>query len=234
VVVNDEDRVIGLDEFLHERFGATAAEPPADALEPAVRVLARETFLRRWLPAPLVRRLDAGFARSNAVHPDTARALFAIVRAARPTIVFETGTYWGFSTAILAAAVQEVHGTAVHTFDRYPKAGAHLAPALRPWVVMHRGRPSVEAMPPVLATVTPDVFFQDSRHDYDGVRDELQIVAPRMPAHGLILFHDWVDAQVRRAARDQLVGWELSRIAGADPQQLGVAWRDPRDGAGAS
>jgi predicted O-methyltransferase YrrM len=228
VVVSRDDAVITLDDFLRERFGATSTEPPADALEPMVRLLARETFLRRWLPPQIVRRLDAGFARSNTVHPDTARALFAIVCAARPAIVFETGTYWGFSTSILAAAVRAAQGTAVHTFDLYPKAGAHIAAAVRPWVVVHRGQPSVDSMPPVLATLTPDVFFQDSRHDYEGVSDELAIVAPHMRPTGVILFHDWVDAQVRRAAVDHLPGWELARIAGDDPQQLGVAWRPDR------
>ena len=81
---------------------------------------------------------------------------------------------------------------------------------------------------PVLDTVVPDVFFQDSRHDYAGVGDELKIVAPRMPANAVILFHDWIDPQVRRAARDHLpttAGWRFARIAGEDPQQLGVAWR---------
>ena len=224
--VTGTDAVISLDEFLRERFRATATEPPADALEPMVRLLARETFLRKWLPPQLVRRLDPGFARSNTVHPDSARALFAIARAAQPTIVVETGTYWGFSTSILAAAVRAAKGTAVHTFDLYPKAGAHIAPAVRAWVVLHRGRPSVEAMPPVLATLTPDLFFQDSRHDYDGVRDELRIVAPHMAATGVILLHDWVDANVRRAAADHLPGWEFARIAGDDPQHLGVAWRN--------
>ena len=236
MVVSDDHRVVSLSDFLSEAFGGALGgaltEPPADvlteALAPMVRLLRRETQLRRWLPAPIVRRLDAGFARSNTVHPDTARALFAIVCAARPTIVFETGTYWGFSTSILAAAVRATRGTAVHTFDLYPKAGAHIAAALRPWIVMHRGQPSVESMPPVLDTVVPDVFFQDSRHDYAGVGDELKIVAPRMPANAVILFHDWVDPQVRRAARDHLptsAGWRFARIAGEDPQQLGVAWR---------
>ncbi len=226
--VIDDQAVVSLTAFVRDAFGATVTEPPADALAPMVRLLERETRLRRWLPAWIVRRLDAGFARSNTVHPDTARALFAIVRAAQPRIVFETGTYWGFSTSILAAAVREAQGTAVHTFDLYPKAGAHIAQALRPWIVVHRGQPSVASMPPVLETTVPDVFFQDSRHDYDGVRDELILVAPRMPANAVILFHDWVDAQVRRAAMDHLPaadGWRLTRIAGEDPQQLGVAWR---------
>jgi hypothetical protein len=40
------------------------------------------------------------------------------------------------------------------------------------------GKPSIEMMPGVLEKVVPDVFFQDSRHDYEGVTEELNVVAP--------------------------------------------------------
>ena len=219
------DPVVPLDTFLQDRFGAQAVDPPREAIDPMVRLLRREQFLRRWLPAIFVRRLSAGFARSNTVHPDTARALYAIVRAARARIVCATGTYWGFSTSILAAAVRDAGGTKVHSFDLYPRAGAHIAPSLRPWITLHRGQPSVESLPAVLAQHTPDLFFQDSRHDYEGVADELRMVAPRMAPTGIILLHDWSMDDVRRATHDALIGWNFACIATDDPQQLGVAWR---------
>lgn len=223
------DRVVTLDGFLYSQFGAHPTAPPTDALEPVVRLRRREDRLRRWLPAPVVRRLDRGFARSNTIHPDTARALYAIVRASGATVVFETGTYWGFSTSILAAAVRDagLDGGMVHSFDLYSKAGHHIPARLRPWVTLHRGQPSTASIPPALERGRPGVFFQDSRHDYEGVASELRLVAPRLPGNGVILLHDWVLDDVRRAAHDTLGDWTLARVAGDDPQQLGVAYREP-------
>ena len=184
----------------------------------------RENLLRRFLPAMLVRRLDLGFARSNTVHPDTARTLYAVARAVRAAVLFETGTYWGYSTAILAAAVRDSGVGVVHSFDLYPRAGAHIPDALRPWVRLHRGAPATLSMPSILRKVAPpQLFFQDSVHDYDGVLAELRIAKPAMAPGAVVLFHDFVLDGVRRAARDGLPGYRLAQIAGEDPQQVGIA-----------
>lgn len=188
-------------------------------------VLSRENRLRKFLHPGIVRRLDAGFARSNTVHPDTGRALYAICRAVAPACVFETGTYWGYSTAYLAAAVRDSGHGMVHTFDIYARAGKHLPHALRPHVQMHRGLPSVECMPQVLEACAPGLFFQDSRHDYEGVLEELQMAAPCMQPGSVILVHDFVEPEVRRAVRQALKEDEYKAcvLDGADPQQLCVA-----------
>ena len=59
--------------------------------------------------------------------------------------------------------------------------------------------------------------------------------SPFITPHEVPFVRRWIDAvrrapdpQVRRAARDHLptsAGWRFARIAGEDPQQLGVAWR---------
>jgi hypothetical protein len=184
----------------------------------------REGLLRRFLPARIVRRLDRGFARSNTIHPDTAQALYAVARAVRPTVTFETGTYWGYSTAILAAAARDSGVGVVHSFDLYPRAGAHIPAALMPWVRLHRGAAATHSMPAVLRDVmAPQLFFQDSVHDYEGVLAELRITMPAMAPGAVVLFHDFVLDGVRRAARDGLPGYQLAQIAGEDPQQFGIA-----------
>ena len=183
----------------------------------------RETFLRKFLPPQIIRRLDAGFGRSYTVHPDTGNALFAVCRALRPRCVFETGTYWGYSTAYLAAAVRENGGGKVHTFDLYPRAGRHIPRVLRPHVVLHRGKPALEAMPAVLREAPPSVFFQDSCHDYEGILGELKMVAPCLIPGGIVLLHDFVTPDVRRAASDALAGYSIYVLETQDPQQLGVA-----------
>ncbi len=183
----------------------------------------REQRLRRFLPPQIVRRLDRGFARSYTVHPSTARALYAIARALRPAVTFETGTYWGYSTAILAAAARDEQFGVVHTFDLYPHAGKHIPPSLMPWVRLHRGQAATDSMPAVLHTVRPSLFFQDSVHDYQGVLAELRVVQPCLASGAVVLFHDFVVDGVLQAAIDGLPEFFVARIAGDDPQQLGIA-----------
>ena len=184
----------------------------------------RERFWMRFLPSVFVRRLDKGFARSNPVHPDTAQALYAICRVLKPACVFETGTYWGYSTSYLAAALRDNGGSAiVHTFDLYKRAGAHIPKNLHQYVVLHAGQAATDSMPAVLENHVPTVFLQDSVHDYEGVRAELKMVAPRMPSGSVVVLHDFISPEVQRAAADGLHGFELFRLISDDPQQLGVA-----------
>jgi predicted O-methyltransferase YrrM len=222
-------KVIQLDVFLQEYLDISGPSGNPDnsasqeATHKAYRSRSREVFMRKYLLPQLVRRLDAGFARSTTVHPDTARALYNICYASNVRNVFETGTYWGFSTTYLAAALQRKGGGTVYSFDIYDKAGKHIPESLMPHVEMHRGKPSIETMPNVLSRVTPDLFFQDSRHDYEGVVQELEIVAPHLRPGAIVLFHDFVEPQVRQAASDVLKGYDICILDNSDPQQLGVA-----------
>ena len=197
--------------------GAQAAVDAVDALR------ARESTLRRWIPARLLRRLDRGFARSYTIQPDTARALYAIARAIRPAVIVETGTYWGYSTAVLAAAVRDSRLGIVHSYDIYPKAGAHIPADLRAFIHLHLGRPATTALPELLSTSAPQLVFQDSVHDYDGVLAELRVLAPRLAPRAVVLFHDFVLEGVRAAAVDGLPGFTIAQLDVDDPQQLGVA-----------
>ncbi|MEP6622521.1 MAG: class I SAM-dependent methyltransferase [bacterium] len=214
--------VLSLEEVLHEHLHSALVENE-DAIAAVAGKRNREQWLRRFLPPQIIRRLDRGFARSYTVHPDTARALYAVARAVRPAVIFETGTYWGYSTAILAAAVRDAGSGVVHSFDLYPHAGAHIPSSLMEWVRLHRGAPATASMPAVLQDALPDLLFQDSVHDYDGVLAELRVVAPRMKPGAVVCFHDFVVEGVVQAAVDGLPGWFIAQIAGSDPQQFGIA-----------
>jgi predicted O-methyltransferase YrrM len=138
--------------------------------------------------------------------------------------VFETGTYWGYSTAYLAAALQDRNANGkVYSFDIYEKAGKHIPNSLRSRITLTLGKPSTESMPEILRTVQPDVFFQDSRHDYDGVAEELAVIKPFLKPKSVILFHDFVEPNVQRAAQDMLKGYEIFVLDLQDPQQMGIA-----------
>lgn len=215
---------ISLQEFLGKHWHLTDVSSVPNGMNVVEAIRQRENKLRNLLPPQLVRRFDAGFARSNTVHPDTGHALYAICRASHANHVFETGTYWGYSTAYLAAALEDTHATGkVHTFDIYPRAGKHIPKSLQSRIELYRGKPSVEMMPKVLEKVAPDVFFQDSRHDYEGVTEELKVVSPYLKQGALILFHDFVEPNVRQAAIDVLHNYTIYVLDSQDPQQLGVA-----------
>lgn len=220
---------IGLDDFLQKHFGialsALALPDPNASLgvDAISRSRSKEESLRSFLPLGLVRRLDAGFARSNTVHPDTARALYTLCFATPTQDVFETGTYWGYSTTYLAAALQDKDAGKVYSFDIYDQAGKHIPDSLHSHVELHRGRPSIETMPEVLQRVTPGLFFQDSRHDYEGVHEELTLMRPHLPTNAIILMHDFVHQDVQKAAEDVLQDYTIYILQTEDPQQLGVA-----------
>jgi predicted O-methyltransferase YrrM len=189
---------ISLQEFVGKYWNLDATDMCPSGIDIVDSIRQRESKLLNFFPAQLVRRFDAGFARSSTVHFDTGRALYTICRASRAKYVFETGTYWGYSTAYLAAAVRETHPDGkVHTFDIYPRAGRHIPNSLRNQVELYRGKPSIETMPKVLERVVPDIFFQDSRHDYEGVTEELNVVVPYLKSKSIILFHDFVVPGVR-------------------------------------
>jgi predicted O-methyltransferase YrrM len=217
-------KIISLQEFIKKHCNVVDSSAYSSTINVLEVIRQRENRLCKLLPPQLVRRLDAGFARSNTVHPDTGQALYTICRASQANYIFETGTYWGYSTTYLAAALEDAQATGkVYTFDIYSHAGKYIPKSLRSRVELYRGKPSIEMMPGVLEKVVPDVFFQDSRHDYEGVTEELNVVAPYLKPGGIILFHDFVEPNVRRAATDMLKDYTFYVLDSQDTQQLGIA-----------
>jgi len=216
--------LISLQELVAKHWSLDAINLYPSGVDVVDSIRLRESKLLKFLPGQLLRRFDAGFARSCTVHPDTGRALYTICRASQAKHVFETGTYWGYSTAYLAAAVRDTDPDGkVYTFDIYPRAGRHIPNSLRPQVELYRGKPSIETMPKILERIVPDMFFQDSRHDYEGVTEELNVIVPHLKSKAIILFHDFVVPGVRQAAIDSLKNFSLYVLNSQDPQQLGVA-----------
>jgi len=215
---------ISLEDFIKKYWHISDISTYPNGMDVVDSIRQKEKSLYKFLPPQLIRRLDAAFARSNTVHPDTGHALYAICRASHANHVFETGTYWGYSTAYLAAALKDTDAIGkVHTFDIYPHAGKYIPKSLRSRIELYRGKPSVETMPKVLEKVAPDLFFQDSRHDYEGVTEELKVIKPYLKPGSVVLFHDFVEPNVRRAAIDYLHNYSIYILQSEDPQQLGLA-----------
>ena len=134
----------------------------------------------------LTRRLSSNPRRGiGARQPHWARRLgwYALVRAAQPDQVVETGTHLGLgSCAIAAALLRNGHGR-LTTIDIDPEAGYLIG---EPWssVIDCRTGSSID----VLAELSDvDMFLHDSLHTYDYETRELAAVEPNLRADAIVL-----------------------------------------------
>ena len=186
------------------------------------RMHSLERVFRVILPDRVTRRLTLGLARCWTVHPSTAHALFTLARSLRPAVTFETGTYWGYATTFLAAAVADAPEAKVYTIDLAHESGRYVPASLRDHIVFIRGERGVTALARLCESYHPTLFFQDSVHDYDGVRSELSIVAPHLMPGGVIAVHDAIAPEVLQAL-SELDVFDVFLVEGSDPQGLAVA-----------
>lgn len=123
--------------------------------------------------------------RISASEPRWARRFgwYALIRAAQPDHVVETGTHLGLgSCAIAAALLRNGHGR-LTTIDVDPQAG-YLIGDKWATVVDRRTGSSVE----LLAELTDvDMFLHDSLHTYDYETAELAAVEPNLSDDAIVL-----------------------------------------------
>jgi predicted O-methyltransferase YrrM len=132
-----------------------------------------------------------GRLRSNprrricATEPHWARRAgwYAIVRAAQPDHVVETGTHLGLGSSVIAAALlRNGHGR-LTTIDIDPEAGYLIG---EPWAsaIDRRVGSSIDILK---ALGSVDIFLHDSLHTYDYETKELTAVEPSLRANAIIL-----------------------------------------------
>jgi hypothetical protein len=169
--------------------------------------------------------------RISAQEPHWARRFgwYALVRAAQPDHVVETGTHLGLgSCAIAAALLRNGHGR-LTTIDIDPESG-HLIG--QPWatVIDRRTGSSIDMLAELRDV---DMFLHDSLHTYDYETKELTAVEPNLRVGAIILsdnahdssaLSDWAEQTGRHYLffREQPAGhwWPGDGI--------GVAWADQR------
>jgi hypothetical protein len=134
----------------------------------------------------LTRRLSSNPRRRIcAKEPHWARrsGWYAIVRAAQPDHVIETGTHLGLGSCVIAAALlRNGHGH-LTTIDIDPEAGYLIG---EPWasVIDRRTGDSIEVLD---ALRDVDIFLHDSLHTYDYESKEFAAVEPNLRADAIIL-----------------------------------------------
>jgi predicted O-methyltransferase YrrM len=137
----------------------------------------------------------AGPRRGGTSSDFSGEALYLLVRAARPSVVVETGVLYGASSAHILAALDKNGGGELHSIDLGcpPEEPAHdfFVPqdlASR-WTYI---RGSVrEELPPLLARLgTIDMFNHDSLHTYDNMTWEYERAVEHLRPGGVLSSHD--------------------------------------------
>jgi Methyltransferase domain len=169
--------------------------------------------------------------RISATEPHWARRFgwYALVRAAQPAHVVETGTHLGLgSCAIAAALLRNGHGR-LTTIDIDAEAGYLIG---EPWaeVIDRRTGSSIDILAE-LADV--DMFLHDSLHTYDYEAKELAAVEPNLRvgatilsdnAHDSSALSDWAE----RTGRHYLFFKEQPAGHWWPGDGIGAAWSDQR------
>lgn len=138
------------------------------------------------------------YGNGNAIELETGLLLYALVRRIDPTVVVETGTHWGFSSACIASALQDMEemyprDRKLHTIDANDYGGK--AGSLWAGIgVYQRVWPYIgDATAPVpLAESRPiDFLWLDADHSAEAVIAEWQQFAPRLNRkEAYVGFHD--------------------------------------------
>ena len=180
----------------------------------------------------LTKRLSSNPRRKIcATEPHWARrsGWYAIVRAAQPDHVVETGTHLGLGSCVIAAALlRNGHGR-LTTIDIDPEAGYLIG---EPWasVIDRRVGDSTDMLG---ALRDVDIFLHDSLHTYDYETRELTAVKPNLHDDAIILsdnahesaaLSDWAE----RNGRHFLFFKEQPSHHWWPGDGIGAAWADRR------
>ena len=79
---------------------------------------------------------------SQGVHPEEASILYGLVRALRPELILETGTFEGYSTSEIARAISKNGTGHIETVDISVETGFRVPEELRGVVTFRRSMPS--------------------------------------------------------------------------------------------
>ncbi|MGP7997908.1 MAG: class I SAM-dependent methyltransferase [Streptosporangiaceae bacterium] len=195
-----------------------------------VREWAAELEHDRDLIEHLTRRLASNPRRRIcAQEPHWARRFgwYAIVRAAQPDVVVETGTHLGLGSCVIAAAlIRNGHGR-LTTIDIDPKAGYLIGPPYAS-VIDRRTGSSVDALAGMRDV---DVFLHDSLHTYEYESSELKAVEPNLGPGAIVLSDNAHDSAAlsewaERTGRQYLFFKESPLNHWWPGDGIGAAWPD--------
>lgn len=138
--------------------------------------------------------------RSGSAEPWTAQLLGAFIRAKKPHVLVETGTFLGLTTAVMMDAMNTYgaeHASELYTVEcdreRFEAAAAFLSQRLSPSGLVRVNCVEGEALEFLRLDRLQgqvDFLFLDDDHSAEHVRAELQAAQGLMRPGGLICVHD--------------------------------------------
>lgn len=143
-----------------------------------------------WFPHPACRKPHALWSAPDkqATEDEVTNFVGALARLLKPDVIAETGTYAGFTTRVLADAV-EVNGVGhVTSFEIEPLRADAARAALQSHIGAHRVTVITGAITRDTCPTGIELAFLDS-----GMRTrqaDMSIVWPRVVGGGIVLVHD--------------------------------------------
>jgi predicted O-methyltransferase YrrM len=185
----------------------------------------------------------------GSIHPHIARLIYWIVRCRRPSLAIETGSYIGYSSLVIAAALKAAGHGHLHAFDwfRRPAEEHPLADSLdgedllakvraqairaglAEFVTYHRGDSSQSIE--TLARERPlqaELAFIDGDHQIKGCMKDWLAVDRHLEPGGLIVLHDTLPETCNWLGPRYL----LEELDKRNPDAYGIVNLFTHDGAG--
>jgi predicted O-methyltransferase YrrM len=173
--------------FLTERFGVDAASFADE--------FARSDFLRWFRRRRTALQQFRGPFRLGTTGEFGCEALYVLVRAARPSVVVDTGVLYGASSAHVLAALSRNGGGELHSIDigrdsREPPHDYFVPEELRPqWeLIIGDSRRELPRLLDRCGTIA--MFYHDSLHTFEHMVWEFETAFPHLPPGGVLASDD--------------------------------------------
>jgi predicted O-methyltransferase YrrM len=128
-----------------------------------------------------------------------------LAELAKGKVVLEVGSWYGYSTIVMARVAKRVHAVDWHRGDAHAGERDTLATlwanleryAVRDRVILHVGR--AQDVLPVLRPGSFDLAFLDAFHTTEAVARDAALIRPLLRRGGMLAFHDYGRFGVKEA-----------------------------------
>lgn len=150
--------------------------------------------------------LAKNFFRPMAVEVETGQFLYGIVRAVKPTNAIETGTFEGFSAVNIAQALKDNKQGMLWTIDCEDYGAKKI---FEDYKIKERINQVIGLSPSMLEKIVSqndiNFAFLDSRHTYDIVSAELEVLHKYFKVGNYITGHDYIRHEGIKRAVDEFI-----------------------------